>query len=345
MSNSAPLGGLPCPGTDKENPPRHAKRAHAVTPRTDPPRLTVVGSLNTDLVIRAPALPQPGETVTGGEFATFPGGKGANQAVAAARLGARVAMVGCVGGDDFGRRLIDGLRAEGIDVTHVRVDEGSPSGTALITVDPQGQNTIVVAPGANLRLTPDDVARAEALVRESAVVLLQLEVPPETVLAAARLASTHGARVVLDPAPAKPVADAMVRLVEVINPNESEARTLTGIPVTDEGAAGRAAAELVRRGARAAVIKLGARGAYVYDGTRGEMVAGIPVQAVDATAAGDAFAAALGVGLAEGMALRDAVRFANAAGALSVTRRGAQPSMPFRADVDAFGRHQPHPHG
>src|SRR3990170_2680692 len=250
-----------------------------------PPRITVVGSLNTDLVIRAPHLPSVGETVTGGEFATFPGGKGANQAVAAARLGARVAMVGCVGGDDFGRRLTDGLRQDGVDVTHVPVD---------------------------------------------------------AVLAAARLAHARGVRVVLDPAPAprQPLPAELYRLVDVLNPNEGEAAALSAVTVTDEGAAGIAAEHLLRKGARAAVIKLGARGAFVHDGKRAEMVPGIRVDAVDTTAAGDAFAGALAVGLAEGKDLIDAVHFATTAGALSVTRHGAQPSMPFRAEVDAFAQAQ-----
>ena len=307
-----------------------------------PPRITVVGSLNTDLVIRTPHLPSVGETVTGGEFATFPGGKGANQAVAAARLGARVAMVGCVGGDDFGRRLADGLRRDGIDVTHVRVEAESASGTALITVDPQGQNTIVVAPGANWRLTPEDVARAEAIIAESSILLLQLEVPMDAVLAAARLAHARGVRVVLDPAPVprQPLPVELYRLIDILNPNEGEAAALSAVTVTDEGAAGIAAEHLLRKGARAAVIKLGARGAFVHDGKRAEMVPGIRVDAVDTTAAGDAFAGALAVGLAEGKDLIDAVHFATTAGALSVTRHGAQPSMPFRAEVDAFAQAQ-----
>lgn len=305
-----------------------------------PPRITVVGSMNTDLVIRAPHLPAVGETVTGGEFATFPGGKGANQAVAAARLGARVAMVGCIGGDGFGRQLADGLRRDGIDVTHVRVDAESASGTALITVDPRGQNTIVVAPGANWRLTAEDAAGAGALIAESSILLLQLEVPMDAVLAAAHLAHSRGVRVVLDPAPAprQPLPRELYRLVDVLNPNEGEAEALSGVAVTDEHAAGIASADLLREGARAVVIKLGARGAFVHDGTRSETVPGICVEAVDTTAAGDAFAGALAVGLAEGKDLIDAVYFANAAGALSVTRHGAQPSMPSRAEVDAFAQ-------
>lgn len=306
--------------------------------RAAPPRITVVGSLNTDLVIRTPRFPAAGETVTGGEFATFPGGKGANQAVAAARLGARVAMVGCVGGDDFGRRLLAGLQGEGVDVTLVRVDPESASGTALIMVDPTGQNTIVVAPGANRRLRPGDVARAEGLIARSSVLLLQLEVPIDAVLAAARLAHTRGVRVVLDPAPAppRPLPPELYQLVDVINPNEVEARALSGVAVTDDAGAAAAAGRLLRAGARAAVIKLGARGAFVHDGSSGTPVPGFHVEAVDTTAAGDAFAGALAVALAGEKDLIEAVRFANAAGALSVMTRGAQPSLPSRAAVEEF---------
>ena len=307
-------------------------------PRSARPRITVVGSLNTDLVIRTPRLPEAGETVTGGEFAAFPGGKGANQAVAAARLGAQVALVGCVGGDDYGRRLMDSLRQDGVDVSRVRIDEGCASGIALITVDPRGQNTIVVAPGANQRLRTEDVAGAEAIVAERAILLLQLEIPLETAVAAARLASIHGVRVVLDPAPipTQPLPGELFSVIDVITPNEGEAQRLTGTPITDERSAEAAADRLVRAGARAAVIKLGDRGAVVHDGKRTVAVPGIAVEAIDATAAGDAFAGALAVALAEGNDLIDAVSFANTAGALATTRRGAQPSLPYRTEVDAL---------
>jgi ribokinase len=302
------------------------------------PRIAVVGSLNTDLVIRAPALPHPGETVTGGEFATFPGGKGANQAVAAARLGAQLALIGCVGGDDFGRGLIDGLRQDGVDVSHVHVASGAASGTALITVGPQGLNTIVVAPGANLQLRPEDVAGAEGVIGESAVLLVQLEIPLDTVLAAARLASRRGTRVLLDPAPipSQPLPAGLYQLTDVIMPNEREATALTGIAITDERSAAEAASHLVRAGVHAAVIKLGKRGAFVHDGRRTKAVPGIVVDAIDATGAGDAFAGALAVALAEGRDLIEAAFFANAAGALATTRPGAQPSMPHRTEVDAL---------
>jgi ribokinase len=301
-------------------------------------RITVVGSLNTDLVIKSPRLPEAGETVTAGHFATFPGGKGANQAVAAARLGASVAMIGAVGGDDFGRQLREGLSREGIDVSHVIADVTTASGIALITVDPEGQNTIVVAPGANWRLTPAHVEKAANLIARSQILLIQLEIPIETVTRAAEIASSAKVRVVLDPAPApeNPLPDRLIRLIDVINPNEVEAKALTGTQVADERGAREAAERLLAMGCRSAVIKLGARGAFVADGDTRAVVSGIQVDAVDTTAAGDAFAGALAVGLGEGRSVLEAVRFANVVGAISVTRMGAQPSMPRRAEVVEF---------
>ncbi|HEU5300125.1 MAG TPA: ribokinase [bacterium] len=308
-------------------------------------RLAVVGSLNMDLVIKSPRLPERGETVTGGAFATFPGGKGANQAVAAARLGGRVTMVGATGDDAFGRQLRDGLARDRIDTAHVAVIAGDASGVALITVDPRGQNTIVVAPGANWRLTPQHVEAARDAIAGSRVLLLQLEVPIEGVTRAAEIAHEAGALVVLDPAPAPaaPLPDRLLRIVDVINPNEVEARALTGIAVDDERSARAAAERLLAMGCGAAVIKLGARGAFAAAPRAGgggllQMVPGLAVEAVDTTAAGDAFAGALGAALAEGIPILDAVRFATIAAAISVTRMGAQPSMPTRADVDAFAR-------
>lgn len=294
----------------------------------------VVGSLNMDLVVKAPRLPEVGETVTGGVFATFPGGKGANQAVAAARLGARVAMVGRVGADAFGERQLAGLRAEGIDVAHVGVDAGSATGVALITVDGAAKNTIVVAPGANACLRPEDVEAASALIARARVLLLQLEVPLDVVTLAARVGRAGGATVCLDPAPAAPLPLDLYPLLDVINPNETEARVLTGLAVTTIPEAERAAETLVRRGARAAVVKLGERGAFYLSACGRAHVPAIRVAAIDTTAAGDAFAAALGVALGEAKTLRDAVRFATHAAALKVTRMGAQ-SLPMRAEVDA----------
>lgn len=304
------------------------------------PRVTVVGSLNMDLVIRAPKLPEAGETVLGGTFATFPGGKGANQAVAAARLGASVAMVGRIGDDAFGRQLRDGLAREGIDLSHLRTDASAATGVALITVDAAGRNTVMVASGANMRLTTGDVDAARDLIAASRVLLLQLEVPLDVVRHAAEMARAAGCRVVLDPAPApsQPLPDELYRAIAVLNPNEVEAKALTGVRVSGEADARRAAEALLARGCGAAVIKLGERGAYLAAGRRREAVPALRVQAVDTTAAGDAFAAAMGVALAEGQDLLAAVRFANAVGAFSVTRMGAQPSMPTRAELREFAR-------
>jgi len=300
--------------------------------------VTVVGSLNMDLVVKAPRLPAVGETVTKGTFGTFPGGKGANQAVAAARLGARVGMVGAIGKDAFGSQLRDGLRRDGVDVSHVIEIDDAPSGVALITVGSQGQNTIVVAPGANWRMTTAHVDAAADLIARSQILLIQLEIPIETVTRAAEIASSAKVRVVLDPAPApeSPLPDRLIRLVDVINPNEVEAKVLTGTNVADERGARDAAERLLAMGCRSAVIKLGARGAFVADGDTRAAVPGIHVDAVDTTAAGDAFAGALAVALGEGRPVMEAVRFANVAGAISVTRMGAQPSMPRRAEVVEF---------
>lgn len=293
----------------------------------------VIGSLNIDLVVKTPRLPQIGETVSGGVFATFPGGKGANQAVAAARLGARVTMVGRVGADAFGERQLAGLRAEGIDISRVTTDPGSATGVALITVDAAGRNTIVVAPGANARLRPEDVEAAFGVIAAARVVLLQLEVPLDAVMLAARRARASGAVVCLDPAPAAPLPPDLYPLLDVIDPNETEARVLTVMPVTTIEDAERAAEALVGRGARAAVVKLGARGAFFLSAGGRAHIPAIPVKAIDTTAAGDAFAAALGVGLGEGKGLPDAVRFATRAAALKVTRMGAQ-SLPTREEVE-----------
>lgn len=297
-------------------------------------RITVVGSLNMDLVVKARRLPQAGETVSGGTFGTFPGGKGANQAVAAARLGARVAMVGRVGADAFGRQLVDALTRDRIDVSHVRTDPASATGVAFIGVDVEGQNMIMVAPGANARLTVADVDEAQDVIAGARVVLLQLEVPIEAVVRAAVLARTGGAIVCLDPAPAAPLPDALYASVDVITPNEVEAHLLTGVATHSPADAERAAAALRDRGPRVAVVKMGDRGAFYLGQDGGGHVPALPVNAVDTTAAGDAFAAALGVALGEGTALAGAVAFATRAAGIKVTRMGAQPGMPPRVEVD-----------
>jgi len=301
-------------------------------------KVCVVGSLNMDLVVKAAHLPRVGETVAGGTFGMFPGGKGANQAVAAARLGAQVAMVGVVGDDVFGRQLLDGLRREGIDASHVRTEPGTATGIASISVDGAGHNSIVVASGANLRVTEADVEGAGDVIARSQVVLLQLEIPIDRVTTAARLGHAGRALVCLDPAPVAPVTAEIYALTDVIDPNEVEAQALTGVEVRSTAEAERAAEALYARGARMVVIKLGEKGSFYLAAEGRGHVPAAPVKAVDTTAAGDAFAAALGVALGEGQALGEAVTFATWTAGLKVTGMGAQPSMPRRAEVEAAMR-------
>ncbi len=297
--------------------------------------ILVVGSVNADLVVRTPRLPQRGETVDGVDFALHSGGKGANQAVAAARLGGKVALWGRVGDDPFGARLRDGLAADGIDVSGLVTDPEHATGVALIEVEEQsGENRIVLVRGANAH-----VAAAElepAFFRGARLVLLQLEVPLDTVRRAAELAQQAGARVLLDPAPAVPLPEELLALADWVLPNEHEAQFLTGVAVEDAAGARRAAAALRRAGAARAVVKLGARGAFLDDGERRRLFPGHRVATVDATAAGDCFAGALAVALVEGKTPGKAVEFANRAAALSTTRPGAQESWPRRREVEEW---------
>lgn len=290
------------------------------------------------MIIRVAQLPRPGETLLGGEFLTAAGGKGANQAVGAARAGGRVAFVARVGRDGLGAEALAGLTRHGIDVSRVVRDPGAPSGVALIFVAAAGENSIGVAGGANARLSPADVKRAASLFKGADIVMAQLETPLRTVRAAASLAARAGVRMILNPAPARPLPDALLRQIAVLTPNETEAETLTGIRVTDVAAAARACATLRARGVQAVILTLGARGAYIAAAGVERLVPGFKVKAVDTTAAGDMFNGALAVALGEGRALPEAVRFANAAAALSVTRRGAQPSAPSRAAIEGLLR-------
>jgi ribokinase len=296
-------------------------------------RLCVVGSANVDLTFRTPRLPRPGETLAGHSFRLDGGGKGANQAVAAARLGARVALVACLGDDAFGREALARYRAEGLDTSWVRLDGSRPTGTAAIVVDDAAQNSIVVVAGANAGLSAVDVDRAAAAVRGAAVVLCQLETPLEATLAAFRLARAAGVRTVLTPAPAAALPDELYRLCDLCVPNETEAELLTGRAVGGPGDAETAAGELRRRGVRAVVVTLGERGALLLDDDGATPVAAVPARAVDPTGAGDAFTAALAVFWAEGLALREAAGRAAAVAALTVTRPGAQSAFPTRAEV------------
>jgi ribokinase len=295
------------------------------------PAIVVVGSSNTDLIVRAPRLPAAGETVLGGDLATAAGGKGANQAVAAARLGARVTLVARVGADDYGRAALAQFQREGLDARFAATDAEAPSGVALIVVGPDGQNQIAVAPGANNRLTPADVEAARPAFEQSHVLLLQLESPLETVLAAARSGRACGLTVILNPAPAQTLPDELYSLVDLLTPNEREAAQLSGEDTPEA-----AAAVLLQRGAANVIVTRGEAGAMLATRQGMERIPGYRVQAVDATAAGDAFIGALAVGLARGERLPAAIRFAHAAAALSVTRSGAQPSLPTAEEVQAF---------
>ena len=296
--------------------------------------ILVVGSSNTDMIIKVERIPKPGETILGGEFASAAGGKGANQAVGAARAGGAVAFIARVGQDMFGDKAIAGFIADGINVEYVMRDPTNPSGVALIFVAQNGENSIAVASGANARLTPADLRKARSAFGKSSVVVLQLETPLETVKVAAELAATAGARVILNPAPARPLPDDLLRRVFLLTPNESEAELLTGLGVTNETAVAKAADALLARGAQNVIITLGARGAFVAGKEGRGLVKGFKVKPVDTTAAGDVFNGTLAVALAEGKTLLEAARFASAAAAISVTRLGAQTSAPTRDEID-----------
>lgn len=297
--------------------------------------IAVVGSSNTDMIISMGRIPKPGETIIGGDFAMAAGGKGANQAVAAARAGGRVSFIARVGDDLFGEQAIRGFAADGIDVRHVLKDGSAPSGVALIFVGGDGENSIGVASGANARLSPDDIALAREAIGSAGVLLVQLEIPIETVRAAV-LAAARDARVILNPAPAQPLDDDLLGRVSILTPNETEAALLTGLEVEDEAGAALAAEALRRRGPEIVIITLGAKGALVSDASGTRLVPAFSVDPVDTTAAGDVFNGALAIALSEDRPLDEAVRFANAAAAISVTRPGAQPSAPGRTEIEAL---------
>jgi ribokinase len=299
-------------------------------------KVVVVGSSNTDMIIQLERIPMPGETVLGGEFSTAAGGKGANQAVAAARAGGDVTFVARVGGDMFGQQAVDGFRSDGIDVQYVLADSVAPSGVALIFVDKVGENSIAVASGANAKLSPEDVRAAEDAISAADVMVTQLETPIDTVRVAVESATENDVQVILNPAPAQPLGADILRHVSVLTPNESEAALLTGIEVMSDSDAEAAAEELSAMGIDTVVITLGARGAFVFNSGHRELVHGFSVDAVDTTAAGDVFNGTLAVALANGLEMIQAVRFANAAAALSVTKLGAQPSAPRLDEIETF---------
>ena len=297
------------------------------------PKILVIGSSNTDMVVKTSRFPQPGETIIGGEFFLFPGGKGANQAVAAARMGGQVDLIAKVGQDIFGQQAIEGFAHEGINVAYVMSDPKLASGVALITVDASGENEIVVAPGANAALRPGDLDRDDAAFAEADLVLMQLETPLETLLHAAQKVSALQKKFVLNPAPAQDLPADLYPLLYLITPNETEASLLTGIAMDNEAALPRIAEALLNKGVANVIITLGAKGAYFQNARQQFKIPAPKVQAVDTTAAGDVFNGALAVALAEGMDWPQAIDMACRAGAIAVTRMGAQASAPFREEL------------
>lgn len=298
-------------------------------------RIVSFGSINMDLVVRAPHLPKPGESLIGRTFYTAPGGKGANQAVAVARLGAHSIMIGRVGEDVFADTLRASLRSYGVDADHVATATGQPSGVALITVDDNAENNIVIVPGANGAFTDDDLTRTEQALQGASALLVQLEVPLDKVIAAMECAKRLGVKVILDPAPIRPLPEAIYQAVDVITPNETEASALVGFVVDKPEAAARAAQTLFERGVKTAVIKMGSKGAYwQHAGQDGHFVPAFKVKAIDTVAAGDAFNGGLALALSENRPFAEAIRWGCATGALSTTKAGAQPSMPTRAEVE-----------
>lgn len=299
------------------------------------PKVVVIGSVNMDLVVRAPHVPHPGETVLGHSFATIPGGKGANQAVAAAKLGADCHFIARVGDDAFGQRLLAAMKTVGVNCDHVGITEGVATGVALIVVDELGENAITVASGANAKLSIEDIDAARDLIASAKVCLLQLEIPLETAGYAIRLAKSLGVEVIVDcaPAPAPGQVPQTLFDADILTPNETEAMILTGEPTAGKREARFVATALVERGAKHVVLKLGEKGSLCFDGNHFEHVPAFRIKPVDTTAAGDAFSAALALCRAKGQPLAEAVRYANAAGAAACLKFGAQPAMPTPDEV------------
>jgi ribokinase len=296
-------------------------------------RITVVGSSNTDMVIKTSKLPSPGETILGGKFFMNPGGKGANQAVAAARLGGNISFIAKTGDDIFGRQAKQLFESENVNTDFMVTDSESPSGVALITVDSKAENCIVVAPGANSNLSRTDIDLAREDILRSEIILMQLEIPLETVLYVADLGSQAGKKVILNPAPARDLPDELLRKLYIITPNETEAELLTGVKVTDMTSIEKAAKIIHQKGVPVVIITLGSRGAFLFTSEGFKVVSAPKVEAVDTTAAGDVFNGALAVAISKGLEMEKAVEFANKAAAISVTRLGAQSSAPYWKDI------------
>ena len=307
---------------------------------TQSAKLAVLGSINADHILNLTQFPRPGETVIGKQYQVAFGGKGANQAVAAGRSGAHIAFIACVGADDIGERIRQQLAADRIDTTPVSVIDGATTGVALIFVNGEGENTIGIHAGANAALTPDLVTQHQQVIAEASALLMQLESPLESVLTAAKIARQHQTRVILNPAPAAPLSDELLALVDMITPNETEAEVLTGSAVKSDEDAARASAALHENGIAQVLLTLGSRGVWLSENGKGQRIPGFRVQAVDTIAAGATFNGALITALLEQQAMPEAVRFAHAAAAIAVTRSGAQPSVPWREEIDRFLQQQ-----
>jgi len=298
--------------------------------------IVVVGSINTDLVGRTQRMPRGGETLLGSDFRMVPGGKGANQAVAVARAGGNVKMLGRVGDDLFGKQHLANFRDNGVDTQLVHITPGVPTGVAIIIVDDNGENSIVVIPGANNSLMPADIEAARDVVEKARIVMLQLEIPMETAATVISMAKKAGVPVILDPGPARPLAKELLAQVDIITPNEHEAQVLAGEELHSLDDGYRIAGKLLGWGVKNVLLKLGGNGVIFATPEGMEHIPAHKVKAEDTTAAGDAFAGGLAVALAEGFSLRSAVLFANAVGALAVTKLGAQSAIPTREEIEAF---------
>ena len=298
--------------------------------------LVVLGSINADHILNLETFPTPGETVTGNQYQVAFGGKGANQAVAAGRSGANIAFIACTGDDNTGERVRKQLASDNIDIAPVSVVAGESTGVALIFVNAEGENVIGIHAGANAALTTERVEAQRGIIAGAEALLMQLESPVESVLAAAKIAHENHTSVVLNPAPARVLSDELLALVDIITPNETEAEKLTGIRVENDDDAARAALALHDKGIGTVIITLGSRGVWASVNGEGRRVPGFKVKAIDTIAAGDTFNGALVTALLEGKAMDEAIRFAHAAAAIAVTRKGAQPSVPWRKEIDEF---------
>ena len=296
----------------------------------------IFGSINMDLVVRAPHFPQPGESEIGSTFFTAPGGKGSNQAVACAKLGVPTKMIGRIGNDVFADYLVHSLQVNGVDTSCISSDPSQPSGTALITLNDEGENAIVYVPGANSRVGNEELSHLEKEITKAKLLLLQLEIPMSVTLEAARIARQHNVPILLDPAPAQPIPSELYRMIEIITPNETEAAYLAGFPIHDIHDAEQAVDLFHNRGCHQVIIKMGGKGAFYSNGERQVFLPAYQVQAIDTVAAGDAFNGALAAALYQDIPLQEALNWGMAAGALSATKTGAQPSLPTLAELRKF---------